>query len=330
MSVDNPMSAYVSPSPETSESQESEIAQVGAPVGRKEAMPSPAEVAAPVSPSEKIASESAKKEIEEKKEEIKNLKKKFALTVDGKNEDFELDLGNEDEIKKHLQKSRAADKRFQEAAEVRKAAMEFIDQLRKNPKKVLADPNIGIDVRKFAEEILNDEIKEMEKSPEQREKEKLQRELEDLKKQAQERDESAKQAEFSRLQMEQERILETEISAALDIGGMPKTPRTVKAMAEMMMIALENGIDLSPKDIAPLVKNTTLSEFKEVVSSLTDDQLEDFLGKEVIGRLRKKSIARSKAVPSANAIKSTGASPKQAAAETPKSKKIGYRDFFGF
>lgn len=319
-------------SPASVESSESEapsspgsLAEVGAPVGAK--MPSPAEVAS----MPKESPIEAKKEAAAVKEEIKNLKKKYALTVNGKNEDFELDLGNDEEIKKHLQKSKAADQKFQEAAEVRKAAMEFIEQLRKNPRRVLSDPNIGIDVRKFAEEILNEEIKEMEKSPEQREKEKLTKELEELKAQAKEREESGKKADFERMQMEQERILETEISSALDIGGMPKTPRTVKAMAEMMMIALENGIDLSPKDIAPLVKNTTLSEFKEVVSSLTDDQLEDFLGKEVLGRLRKKNIAKAKTIPSVNAVKSTGSSPKASSDEDKGvgKKKVGYREFFG-
>lgn len=317
--------APVSVSPEASESSSESVgslADVGAPVGAKASMPSPAEVAGP-------SKAEVQKETAAVKEEIKSLKRKFALTVNGKNEDFELDLGNDEEIKKHLQKSKASDQKFQEAAEVRKAAMEFIEQLRTNPKRVLSDPNIGIDVRKFAEEILNEEIKEMEKSPEQREKEKLTRELEELKAQAKQREEEAQQSEFARIQMEQERILETEISAALDVGGMPKTARTVKAMAEMMMIALENGIDLSPKDIAPLVKNTTLSEFKEVVSSLTDDQLEDFLGKEVIGRLRKKNLAKAKSVPSANAVKSVGALSPKAAASTPKGEKISYRRFFG-
>jgi hypothetical protein len=311
---------------ESNESQETEsasedvgsLADVGAPVGakadKKESAPDTKE---------------AKKEIEAKKEEIKNLKKKYALTVDGKSEDLELDLGNDEEVKKYLQKAKAADKRFQEAAEVRKAAMEFIEQLRKNPKRVLSDPNIGIDVKKFAEEILNEEIQEMEKSPEQREREKLQRELDELRQQAKDKEEAAKKAEFERMQADQERFLETEISSALDIGGLPKTPRTVKAMAEMMMIALENNIDLSPKDIAPIVKNTTLSEFKDIVSSLSDDQLEDFLGKEVIGRLRKKSVAKAKAVPTAAAIKPTGVQPKKDESPNKKNEKIPYRKFFG-
>lgn len=263
---------------------------------------------------------------ETKKEEPPaSNKKKYKLKVDQNEEEFELDLSNDEEIKKHLQKSKASDKRFEEAAEVRKAAMQFIEELRKNPRKVLSDPNIGVDLKKFAEEVLNEEIAEMEKSPEQREREKLQKELEDLKKQAKDREEKNKQDEFQRMQVEQEKKLEVDISAALDVGGIPKTPRTVKAMAEMMMIALENNIDLTAKDIAPLVKNTTLSEFKEVVQSLTDDQLEDFLGKEVLGRLRKKNVAKAKAVETASSVKSTGTSSKKV--EDSSVKKMFIKDF---
>lgn len=185
--------------------------------------------------------------------------------------------------------------------------MQFIEELRKNPRKVLTDPNINIDVKKFAEEIINEQIAEMEKTPEQREREKLQKELEDLRKQAQDRDEQAKKSEFARLQAEQEHILESDISAALDIGGVPKTPRTVKAMAEMMMIALQNNIDLSAKDLAPMVKNTTMGEFKEILQSLSDDQLEDYIGKDIIGRIRKRAVAKAKAASSpASSVKSTG------------------------
>lgn len=248
-------------------------------------------------------------EVAIKKEEKvapKSTKKKYKLKVDKDEEEVEFDPHNDEEVKKLLQKGKSSDKRFQEAADVRKAALEFIDELKKNPRAVLSNPNIGIDVKKFAEQILNDELLELEKSPEQKEKEKLTQELEDLKKQAKDRDEQVKNSEMQRLQLEHERRLESEITAALDIGGLPKTPRTVRIMADYMMIALQNGIDLSPQDIAPIVKDMTQKEFKEVVNSLSDDQIEDFLGKEVIARLRKKNVAKAKAVDTANSIKSTG------------------------
>ena len=268
--------------------------------------------------------EAAKKETKEQKA----AKKKYKIKVDKAEEELEFDPNNDEEVTKHLQMSRAASKRMQEAAELRKIALEFIDDLKKNPRKVLADPSIGVDIKKLAQEIMNDEMKEMEKSPEQREREKLQKELEEYKNKAKEQEEAYKKAEFERLQAEHERVLESEISAALDIGGVPKTPRTVARMAEMMMIALQNGIDLGPKDVIGLVKNNTMSEFKEIVTALSDDQLEDFLGKEVLGRLRKKNIAKAKAAQTAGQVKPTGQDVKKKE-EEPAKKKMTIREALG-
>lgn len=269
---------------------------------------------------------SATPSVEKPKEEPVSAKKKYKIKVDKAEEEFEFDPTNEQEVVKHLQMSRASQKRMAEAAELRKVAMEFLDELKKNPAKVLSDPNIGIDIKKFAQQVMNDELKELEKSPEQREKEKLLKEVEDLKKKAKEREDSLKQSEFQKMQAEQERVLESEISAALDVGGVPKTPRTVARMAEMMMIALQNNIDLSPKDVVGLVKNNTMSEFKEVIAAMSDDQMEDFLGKEVLSRLRKKNIAKAKAVQTANNVKPMGNTPKSKESSNEE-KKMTIRDF---
>jgi DNA-binding ferritin-like protein (Dps family) len=305
--VEPNFSSPESESPETTNesnelSNESEgnfdLSDVGAPVGQKTESASKPE-----------SQKEIKKEVEAKKEEIRNLKKKYNLVVDGKSEEMELDLANDEEVKKYLQKSRAADKRFQEASEVRKAALDFIEQLKTNPRRVLSDPNIGVDIKKFAEEILSEEIKEMEKSPEQREREKLQKELEDLRAQAKQREETARQQQFTRLQEEQHRILETDITTALDVGGIPKNPKTIARMADYMMVALQNGIDLSVKDVVPLVKRDIDSELKEIAKAIPDDKLEDFLGKEIISRLRKKNLAKAKSIQTASSVKSTGSTP---------------------
>lgn len=261
------------------------------------------------------------------KKEEKQLKE-YRLKVNGREKTVAFDPSNDEEVVRYLQKAESADSKFAEAAEVRKAAMQFIEELKKNPKRVLSDPSIGVDLKKFAEDIMNEAIQEMEKSPEQREREKLQKELEDIKKQRDKEKKDWEQKELARLQEEHHRQIETEISAALDIGGLPKTPRTVKSMAEMMMIALEHNIDLSPREIAPIVKDMNVREFKEVVNSLADDQLEDFLGKEVIGRLRKRNVAKAKAaVETANAVKSTGTTSATAKKEESAIPKMSIRDF---
>jgi hypothetical protein len=257
-----------------------------------------------------------------KKEE--KVLKEYKLKVNGKERTIKFDPSNDAEVIKYLQKAESSDEKFKESAEIRKAAMQFIDELRKNPRKVLSDPNIGVDLKKFAEEIMNDQIAEMEKTPEQREREAMQSELEKLKKESKDREEALKKSEFERLQAQQEQELTTQIEAALDVGGIPKHPRTVKAMAEMMIIALENNIDLSPQDIAPIIKNNTMSEFKDIMSALSDDQLEDYLGKEILGRLTKKRVAKAPTKLPNTDLKATDNKPREVTKEV---KKQTIRDF---
>lgn len=269
--------------------------------------------ASPVTPVESTPAPAAVEAIVAKEESGEKLTKKeenaikeYKLKVNGREKTVKVDHSNDEDMIRYLQKAEASDAKFAEAADLRKAAMNFIQELKTNPKKVLSDPNIGLDIKKLAEEWMQEQIQEMEKSPEQKEKEKLIRELEAMKKEREDEKKVSESKEMARLQDEYEKNIEADISTALDLGGLPKTARTVKNMAEYMMIALKGGIDLTAKDIAPIVKNSTLSEFKEVVNSLTDDQLEDFIGKEVLGRIRKRNVAKAKPVETSSSVKSVG------------------------
>ncbi len=262
------------------------------------------------------------------KKAIEKQLKKFKLKIDGKDEDFEIDLNNEEELKKHLQMSKASAKRMSESAELRKSAEQFIEMLRTNPRKVLADPNIGVDMKKMVQEYLDEEIERSSKSPEQLEKEKLQAELETLREKYKKDEEDRKSNEFKRLQAEQEEKIQTNIEAALNSGNLPKSPYTVKKMAEMMMLALENNIDLEPKDLVPLLKKQMNSDIKDLFSASSDDVLEELVGKDNISRLRKRTIAKvkqSQVAQTASSVKPTGTTSKNQ--EENKSPKISMRDF---
>jgi hypothetical protein len=286
-----------------------------------------AEAAAETAEAEKAQELAAKDPAELTKAE-KKLIKKYQIKVDGKIEDIELDLDNEEQIKKHLQMSKAAQKRMQEATELRKAAEEFIEMLRKNPRRVLTDPNIGVDLKQFAQEIINEEIEQASKSPEQLEKEKLQRELEELKSKFEKEETQRKEREFQRLQAEQEEKIQNDIESALSTNELPKTPYTVRKMAEMMMLALQNDIDLSPKDLVPLLRKQMNSDIKELFSASSDDVLEELLGKDTISRLRKRTVAKVKqqqVAQTANAVKSTGQA--EVKAEKKEDQRIHMKDF---
>jgi hypothetical protein len=258
------------------------------------------------------------------KAEKKSLKK-YQLKIDGKNEDFEIDLDNDEEVKAHLQRSKASNKRMQEAAELRKATEKFIETLRSNPRKILTDPNIGVDIKKLAQEIIEEEIANSQKSPEELEKEQLKRELQEIKDKYKNEEEERKKGEYERLQAEAEIKLDADVTQALESSSLPKTPYTVKKMAEMMMIALQNDIDLSPQDVVPLIRKQMQQDIKDMFSASSDELFEEMF-KENITRVRKK---RTKAaVDTANSVKATSNQPKAEVKEDGE-KKLSIKDFLG-
>jgi hypothetical protein len=269
---------------------------------------------------DKAAAAAAKKAEAKAKAEIK----KWKLKVDGKEE--ELD---EEALLKHASMGKAAQARMKEAAELRKNVESFITALQKDPLKVLSDPGLGIDpaTRKaLAESILNGEIEEMQKTPEQRELDKARKELEALKDAQKKAEEKRKRDEFERLQEQAEKQLDKDITTALEGSGLPKSPYTVKKLADFMMLALQNNVDITAADAIPLLKKQINSEIKEMFAATPEDMIEEFLGKDNISRLRKRNLAkiRSQAKPqSAADIKSTGSAEKQE--DAPK--KLSMRDF---
>jgi len=256
-------------------------------------------------------------------------KKKYNLKIDGREEAIEFDPANEEEVRKHLQMSRVAQKRMQQFSEYENNVKDLFELLKNDPIKVLSDPRLGIDEatrRKMAEMIINNEIEELQKTPEQREKERMQREYETLKKQHEEEKAAREQAEQTRLTQQYAQQLDVEITDAIEKSGLPKTARTVKYFAEALMFCVQNNIDLSPKDLAPLIKKQTLGDFREIIGSLPDDSLEDFIGKDTASRLRKRSIARIKQVaPAADQVKDTGAADRKPA---EPAKRVSAKDFF--
>lgn len=264
------------------------------------------------------------------KQEIKKNLKKLKLKVDGREFEEEIDLNDTDYITKQLQLAKAAQKRMGEYSQLEKEVKTFIEQLRKDPKKVLRDPNIGVDIKNLARQIIEEEIENSKKSPEQLAKEKLEQELKDLKAQQEKEREEFKQKELQRLQEIEYERYDTLMSKALEASELPKTPYVVKKMADYMLTGLQNGVDITPEDVLPLVKEEMQNDLKEMFAIMPEEVIEQFIGKDVFNKVRKKNLAKAKAappVPIKSAIKDVGAKtgPKE---EKPVTKKT-IKELFG-
>lgn len=253
-------------------------------------------------------------------------KRKLKLKVDGQELEEEFDLDNEEELIKQFQLAKVAQKRMQEHSTLKKQVEELAKVLKTSPEKVMKE--LGMDPEEWAINLLNKKIEDEAKSPEQKEREKLQQELEELRSKQKEEDESRKKQEFERLQREYEEKYQNDIMSALDTGGLPKTPYAVKKFAEMLSIALDNNLDISAKELVPIVKKELEEDIRQVLASSPDDAIEQLLGKERISSMRKKHVAAvKKQVASTSDIKATGSQPASKEKEASKADKIRISDF---
>lgn len=253
------------------------------------------ESAAPTQEAQPINVETENKEVstEEKKEEIKQANlKKFKLTVDGHEFEEEIDLNNEEQIKKELQLARAAKKRMAEASETKRRAMSIIKDYENNPEDLFR--KLGPKGHEIAEKILLEKIQSEMMTPEQREvmemKKKLQAYEENERKSKEEKENEIKASYEAKIAQD----FQAKIIKAIDAAKLPKSPDVVKRTAQLLKKNLDLGLELTVEDLAQEVKE----EFKGGISSLIKDsevdQLIELLGPEVMKKIRKYDLEKLK------------------------------------
>jgi hypothetical protein len=265
------------------------------------------------------------------KQEAKELKKILKLKVDGQEFEEEVDFNDEEGLKKHLQKSKAFDKRLKEFSQYKSQVDSIIEQLKQDPESILE--KLGLDVDQLAEKRLSRKVEEMKKSPEQIEREKMQKELEDLRKEKKSAEESREKSELERMRNEQAQKIEVDITDALDSAKsiLPKkNPLVMQRVAQTMLMAMQNGYEnVTAKDVIPLVEKQWRSELNEFFNVLPEETIEMLVGKENLSRYRKKQVSSNRPkVQTATAkqvAKDTGTRQEVEEDDRPKKKM---RDFF--
>jgi len=264
----------------------------------------------------------------------KKMLKELKIKYNGKElvEKLPFEIPDDEESRtfmtKHLQMSKQGNVKAQEYNQLESEVRSFIDELRKNPRKVLSDPSLGMDVKKLAAEIIEEEIANSQKTPEQLEKEKLEAELKAMKEEREKEKEESKKREFERIQQESFERYDMMITQALDKSDLPKSPYVVKKMADYMLMGLQQGIDVTAEDVLPLIRDEIQGDLKEMFAVMPEEVIEAIIGKDVFTRVRKKNIAAAKAAkapPTAQQAKvDTGV---KTADEKPKQKQ-SFKDFF--
>lgn len=265
---------------------------------------------------------------EEKVEAKQELKKRLKLKVNGKEVEKEIDFNDEDSLRELLQKGYAADERFQQASSLEKQMKQFAQLIQQDPLKALEAA--GHDMDKIAEAYMEQRIKDMQKSPEQKRLEELEKQIEAERQKSEKLENERQQAEQARAQEEYSRQLDDEITTALSSSELPKSPYVVKRIAENLMLAMDEGYeDVTVEQILPIVEKQIKGEIRQMFEAMPEEVIEKTLGNNVSEKLRKRRLQRQKKVVTKGSdVKSTGQSEMKKAEQSKESKKVNAKDFF--
>jgi hypothetical protein len=201
---------------------------------------------------------------------------------------------DEAELLRGYQLSKASQAKMQEAAQIKQQATEAIKLMKTNPK--LAATHLGIDILKLAKEIMNEDIQEKLLTPEQKKIRDDQKRLKEYEARDKAQKEAADAAEATKLEQHYANDYSNKIITALETIGLPHVGPAgafvVKRMTSYMLAAMKNGVELDPKDVAPMVKQDYIEEQKALLGGMDDENLISFLGDEFTGRISKAQLKK--------------------------------------
>lgn len=212
----------------------------------------------------------------------------YKVTVDG--QEMEVD---EDELRRGYAHNKAAAKRMEEASMTRKEAEQVLRVFRDNPKEAFR--LLGRDARKFAEDIINEELSEALLSPRDKELRDYKRKVEQY-----EGERRTAQEQYEKEQMENEiqrqaESIQSEIISSLETAGLPKTERTVGRIVYYMQSAIAAGYNVTPKDVIDQVRQDYRQDINSMLGGLPDEALKEFLDAGVFSKVAKSTVGSSRA-----------------------------------
>lgn len=259
-------------------------------------------------------------------EEVKDMIRQFTLKVNGKEIVKELDMSDEEAIRKELQLAYAGRQSMQESAELKKLYGQEIERLRTDPFAVLKE--LELDPLALSADYIDRYLKENEMSDEEKASIKQQDEYKQLK----EENERLKREHETKLRQEQvaqlEREIETDILSALEGDAELIADReTIALVADNLIWAAENNIEVSAKDVLPTVKKQLRDQFRNATARFKSTAiLKDYMGDELMNKLREERLQQVKSQPNnVSSIQQTsqGQKPKEEV-----KKKVNLSDLF--
>jgi len=263
------------------------------------AAPAPAADSAPAEANDSAADSSPKAETP--------AEKRYRLKVNGQEREF-----SEAEVLRRAQIAEAAQERFQKAAHLEKLEQAIQQGDRRAIQKLLGDERF----HNFAVDYFNERLAEEEMSPKERELKRREQQLMEHEERMKAEEEERRSTVMQQLEDHYAQKFDQEFSDAMQQLKLPRTPKAVARMAELMKQNLEMGLELPAASIAQLVKEELTTTVKSIMDGLDDESLAALLGEQVEEKLRKRSMAKLKSPVSNN--RAAGMQQKQS--DSPRSK----------
>jgi len=236
---------------------------------------------------------------EEQKQEVRKIKK-LQLKVNGKVYEEELPFEIDDDpqvveyMKRQLQMAKFGQTKAQEYSKLENDISAFFQALKADPRKVLSDPSIGLDLKELAKMVIEEEIEQSQKTPEQIEKEQLEARLRELEEEREREREMYRQQELERITQQEFERYDMLMDKAISDAGLPKSPYIVKKMADYMISGISQGLNVQPADVIDIVKEEMNNDLKEMFSVMPAEVLNELLGNETYDKVRKYRVSKAR------------------------------------
>lgn len=212
-------------------------------------------------------------------------KKLYKLNIDGTDEEVD-----EETLIKRAQKYSAADKKFNESAQLRKQAEQLLTMLKQDPYSVLEQ--LGLDPTELSRSHLQRKIEELKMSPEEKELRDLRSYKEQQEQLRQQKEQEELTAKEEQLRSELSSKMTQEIIGALESVNLPRDESSIRMMVDIMRHQINNDVDITWEEAADIVRFQHEQNYKHFFSQMNVDALAQLLGEETVNKLVKRSTKK--------------------------------------
>jgi len=220
-------------------------------------------------------------------------KKIFKLNVNGK--EVEYDASNEDKLKADLQKVFGIEEKARTTAQKVDMADKLLTMLQSDPLGFEKQCKLqGIDATKLATEILYNQLRLQNMTPEQRELEEYKEREAEAKALKEQQEAEAKAAESTKRTQEWAQKFEKECEAAFNANAIPKTRLSLALVAQYIDAGLANKQELSVEQVLPYVARDLKEIHRSTMETLDGDALLAYVGETLANKIAKARVDRYK------------------------------------